>query len=214
MQLERWFGLMTELGFPQNQPVFDQLLEAYSERHRRYHNESHIDTVLSTFDTTREFASEPGHVELALWFHDAVYKIFSSSNEEDSAVWARDFVLSQSDSSLCDNQLLARDVYSLIMSTRHNTMPERHDEKLIVDIDLAILGAPKSEYDKFEQSIRKEYKLIPWPVYRKKRIEILQGFLQRSHIYSLGHFRDGLEVTARSNLSDAIDNLQGSSRKN
>jgi len=163
MNFNRWVQLMEALAFQHNQDTFERLVSAYGERHRKYHNENHINAVLSNLDKSNHLASDHKAVELALWFHDAIYKIFSKTNEVDSANLAKYFVSQNS-----DNKLLSENVYSLIIATQHNSEVESNDEKLIVDIDLAILGSSKSDYDMFEKSIRKEYRLIPWPIYKKK----------------------------------------------
>jgi len=193
---------MLALGFAPNQQAFESLLASYNEPHRQYHNEQHIDAVLSALDKTRELAINPLAVELALWFHDAVYKIYSKTNEIDSAKWASDFVLNNN-----EDKNLSETVYSLIIATQHNSSLQHSDEKLIVDIDLAILGASEADYDEFERSIRKEYRLIPWPVYKRKRIGILKSFLDRKNVYSHEFFIDAFETNARINLGNAIENL-------
>jgi len=45
---------------------------------------------------------------------------------------------------------------------------------------------------------------VPGFLYRMKRKDVLQGFLNREHIYSTWHFRDQLEAQARVNLKQAI----------
>ena len=203
MNASRWSQLMKTLEFDENREAFDFLRNSYNERHRKYHNESHIDAVLSSLDNTKHLANDLPAVELALWYHDVVYKIFSSTNELDSAKLGKAFVLKNS-----TDEQLAENVYALIMATQHNTQIEGNDETLIVDIDLAILGSSADGYAKFEESIRQEYKLIPWMVYKKKRIEILNWFLDREHIYFHEYFRTALEDNARYNLSTAIINLK------
>ena len=76
-----------------------------------------------------------------------------------------------------------------------------------MDIDLSILGAPKARFELYDQQIRHEYSWVAQPVYRSKRLEVLQGFLDRAFIYSTPHFRDALEVAARANLLNAIEAL-------
>ncbi|WP_444893872.1 hypothetical protein ACJJIE_05695 [Microbulbifer sp. TRSA001] len=59
-------------------------------------------------------------------------------------------------------------VYQLTMVTCHNYTPTQIAEKLLVDVDLAILGASKEAYDGYETQVRKEYRLVPSIVYKKK----------------------------------------------
>ena len=94
----------------------------------------------------------------------------------------------------------AQRVHDLIMATRHTAVPSGRDEQLLVDIDLSILGAEGARFDEYEQQIRKEYAYVPGFLFRRKRREILKGFLDRSAIYSTPHFHDMLEARARDNL--------------
>tara|TARA_R110000796_G_scaffold252466_1_gene386943 strand:+ start:1314 stop:1757 length:444 start_codon:yes stop_codon:yes gene_type:complete len=143
-------------------------------------------------------------VELALWFHDAVYKPFSGSNEKDSSDWAFSFLTECGAA-----QDAIERVYQLIMVTAHNAPIKSADEAALVDIDLAVLGCDPAHYALFEQAVRREYRLVPWFLYRKKRAEILTGFLQRPRIYTSGIFADSVERQARDNLAQALLNLTG-----
>ena len=198
-----WQKLMDSLGFKVNLDTFKWLVEKYSHHARKYHNQSHIESVLADLAQVKSLVSNYESVELALWFHDAIYNIFSSNNELDSANMAVMFL--QNNTS--DLDFSAR-VFNLINATKHNGVATLPDEKIIVDIDLSILATEWSSYQGFESDIRQEYKLIPWFIYRKKRIALLRSFLERESIYSHEYFRDRLESNARRNLENAIDHLQ------
>lgn len=199
MEYGRWLDLMNKLGIDNNKEVFDNLLAAYSEKHRYYHNTQHIDAVLKHLDETKNLAENPIELEIALWFHDAVYKPFSSSNELDSADWAARFLQKNG-----RNQKLIDNVHALIMATLHTHNSTAEDDQLIVDIDLTILGASDQVYDVFEENVRKEYKWVPWLIYRKKRKAILEGFLNRERIYNTDFFYKKLEQQARENMQRTI----------
>ena len=92
------------------------------------------------------------------------------------------------------------------MVTEHNAPTQSRDESLLVDIDLAILGAEPAVYDQFERDIRSEYQLVPQFIYRKKRAELLQGFLERPQLFHNAPFLDR-EQQSRANLSRAIADL-------
>ena len=49
------------------------LLARYSEPHRRYHTLQHLAECFAAFDEIADLAEHPPDVELALWFHDAIY---------------------------------------------------------------------------------------------------------------------------------------------
>ena len=94
----------------------------------------------------------------------------------------------------------AQRVHDLVMATRHTAVPSGQDDRLLVDIDLSILGAERARFDEYEQQIRREYAYVPGFLFRRKRREILTGFLDRPAIYSTPHFHDRLEARARDNL--------------
>ncbi len=203
MNESRWQKLMREIGLGTNMDTFDKLVSNYNQRHRHYHNQDHIKATLRHLDESKHLANDPNAIEIALWFHDAVYKPFSSSNELDSANWAYKFLREQQ-----AGEEFCSLVRSLIMVTLHDSLPNENDEKLMVDIDLSILGSKRETYAKFETWIRKEYKLIPKFLFKKKRKEVLTGFLERERIYSHNYFHEKLEERARTNITNALINLQ------
>ena len=175
--------------------LFAQLKAAYAEPQRHYHTLQHLGECLAAFDNVRTRAEHPHEVELALWFHDAIYDVKSHENEQRSADWARDALRDAGVEAAS-----AQRVHDLIMATRHTAVPSGRDEPLLIDIDLAILGAERPRFDEYEQQIRKEYAYVPGFLFRRKRREILKGFLDRPAIYSTPWFHDALEAKARDNL--------------
>ena len=203
MNLDRWQSLMGRLGFAGHRDVYDDLLAAYSERHRCYHTGAHIADCLQRLDEAAGLAHSVDNVELALWFHDAVYAPRRQDNERRSADWAVAFL----ERAGAEDDRRAR-VRDHIVATEHaTTAPADPDSALVVDIDLAILGSPPEAYRVFETDIRREYRWVPAPLYRRKRREVLNGFLARPRIYATDHFRDRCEAPARDNLQAAIQAL-------
>lgn len=179
--------------------LFEDLLARHAEPQRHYHTLQHLGECLSAFDAARRLAERSHEVEMALWFHDAVYEVKRHDNEQRSADWARD--------ALADAGVdadAAQRVHALVMATRHTAVPEGQDERLLVDIDLSILGAERPRFDEYEQQIRQEYAYVPGFLFRRKRREILKGFLARPAIYNTPHFHDALERRARENLARAV----------
>jgi predicted metal-dependent HD superfamily phosphohydrolase len=188
---DRFEQLWSALGLrPPEEELFDAVMDAYHEPHRAYHTDEHIEECLLHLDGYGGHAPE---VELALWFHDAVYDPKAHDNEERSAEWAV--------RELKENEALAATVKRLILSTRHHAVPEAADEKLLADIDLSILGAPPERFADYERQIRQEYIWVPEDVYRREREKVLQRFRERELIYSTEYFRDLLEAQARRNLT-------------
>lgn len=181
------------------QGTYEQLLARYSEPHRHYHTLQHLGECLAMFDLVRGLSEHPDEVELALWFHDAIYDTHRPDNEERSADWARTAL---QEAGVANDA--ADRVHALIMATRHTANPVAPDEQLLVDIDLSILAAEQARFDEYEQQIRQEYAFVPRWLFRRKRLAILQGFLDRPSIYSTAHFKQTLEQRARENLKQAI----------
>ena len=181
----------------------DQLLAAWSEPKRRYHTVRHLGDCLAMFDEASHLAVHSGEVEIALWFHDAVYDLKAKDNEACSATWA--------EQALADAQVgsdVRARVHELIMATRHAVAPDSDDGRLLVDIDLSILGAEPERFDEYEVQVRQEYAWVPGPVFRRKRRELLQGFLAQQHIYATQWFQQRFEATARSNLQRSVTRLR------
>lgn len=176
-----WEGLQLQPA----EGLMEQLLVAYSEPQRHYHTLQHL-------------AQQPAEMELALWFHDAVYEVKAQDNELRSAQWAVN-ALQHSGAS----DALCQRMHALIMATCHTATPVDSDAQLLVDIDLAILGASPERFAEYDQQVRAEYRWVPKLIYGFKRKQVLQSFLQRPQIYSTAHFQQALEIQARSNLRKA-----------
>jgi predicted metal-dependent HD superfamily phosphohydrolase len=194
---------MDALGLPAEDESYTALLTAYSEKHRHYHTVEHIDHCLHELDNEVALANEPAEVELAIWFHDAVYNPHRSENEEKSAELACALLQRHR----VDAERIAR-VHAHIMATRHEAPAATPDAQLVVDIDLSILGATEEAYSRFEENVRKEYRWVPSTIFRRKRAEILQSFLERPNIYSTKPFRARYEAQARRNLESVLAALR------
>ena len=200
--LDRWFHTWAELGVTASrrlEQLFADLLSRYAEPQRFYHTRQHLEECFEKWADLREQAERPAEVELAIWFHDAVYDTHSDKNEQHSAELARDAVLAQD-----GDPASAQRIFDLIMSTRHTGMPVEQDARLIVDTDLAILGAEPVRFNEYEKQIRREYAWVPEEVFRERRASILRGFLGRKHIYSTELFRSRYEQKARENIQRSL----------
>jgi predicted metal-dependent HD superfamily phosphohydrolase len=195
---QSWHRAWGHLALSAPSGLLERLVAAYSEPHRHYHSLQHLQECLAHFSQAAGSAIHPGEVEIALWFHDAIYELRGKDNERLSADWARQAL--QAAGAASDAQ--AR-VHALIMATCHQATPTEPDQQLLVDIDLAILGADPARFAQYDQQVKAEYSWVPGFLYRMKRKEVLQGFLKRPHIYSTHHFRQKLEAQARLNLKQA-----------
>ncbi len=194
---------MHHLGANLSLDTYRQLVRSYTEPHRYYHTIDHINACLHHFDGVKPLTQTPVALEIALWFHDAVYQTQSHQNEQDSAAWAVHFL---QQAGVAQDQ--CHQVHHLIMATADHVLHDDLDTALMVDIDLAILGQDAQAFANFETHIRQEYAWIPVAEYCQRRSEILETFLQRSHVYQTAYFQERYDDVARSNLQTAISRLQ------
>lgn len=181
---------------------YERLTQAYAETQRYYHSQQHIAECLAEFDGAKHLAQDPAAVELALWFHDAVYDPKAGDNEERSAAIAVSCLEAGGQSKL------AAKVSTLVMATKSHRTENVPDAGLLVDVDLSILGKSEQRFSEYEAQIREEYHWVPGPVFKLKRAEILQGFLDRKRIYTTDLFASKYEETARRNLENSIRKLK------
>src|SRR4030095_7297706 len=85
------FGLL-RLAVPPD-TEFDRLIGRYSEPHRAYHTVQHLEECFREFEGAFGLAESPGAVDLALFFHDAIYDTHARDNEEKSAELAREMLI-------------------------------------------------------------------------------------------------------------------------
>ena len=163
--------------------VFHDLNTRYAEPHRHYHNLKHICAVFAEFSAARQLCPHPNEVELAIWFHDAIYDPKAKDNEEQSANLCADAVLRGG----APGEIVDRTV-ALILATKHTALPSGVDAAVLVDADLSILGQPPSDFDAYEINIRKEYAWVDDDAFRKGRAAVLQSFLDRPRIFTTEHF--------------------------
>lgn len=202
MHAPAWDAMWRALGANPDPGLLDRLIAHYAEPHRHYHTLEHLDACLRQLATARTLASHPAEVELALWFHDAVYQVPASDNERQSADWARDALVRAG-----VDGAGAQRVHALVLVTCHAVAPDTPDEQLLLDVDLSILGMPPALFDRYERQVRAEYAQVPEAAWRSRRKTLLQQFLARPRIYHTGQFRDRLEAQARANLQRSIDRL-------
>jgi predicted metal-dependent HD superfamily phosphohydrolase len=176
--------------WPLDEALYQDLVARYREPHRRYHTLQHLEECFARFDEVRAVAEHPRDVELAIWFHDAIYDTRRTDNEARSAAWAR--------------SVAGERVQNLVMATRHEAVPQSADEKALIDVDLWILGAPPERFDEYEAQVREEYRWVPALVYRTKRRAVLESFAARRTIYNTALFIDRYEKRARENLARSL----------
>jgi predicted metal-dependent HD superfamily phosphohydrolase len=200
----RWTLLWRSLGADRADLALCRELQwRYAEPWRAYHTATHIVECLSEFDDVRAHCERPDEVELALWFHDAIYDTRRSDNEARSAEWAM-AALAAGGIAMPVRQRIAE----LIMATNHQPAPQTGDQALLVDIDLAIFGQSAQRFDLYEQQIRREYQWVPELIFHQRRGAILQRFLDRPRLYHTDTLFNRYETEARINLQRSIERLR------
>ena len=163
----RWHQTWESLSEPPPPGLINEIVSAYSQPHRAYHTLQHLAECFGYLDECLLEPVDRGSLELALWFHDAIYDTKASDNEDQSARWSR---LALSVLSPSDLNLIER----LILVTKHDASPESEDEKLLLDIDLSILGSSQTRFAEYEAQVRYEYGWVPEDAYRLGRSKILR----------------------------------------
>lgn len=182
--------------------VLAEVLTAYAEPHRAYHNLDHLIAVLTTVDRLAAEADDIELVELAGWFHDVVYDPRAKDNEERSAA--------QATARLGQLGLpaarLERVAELILVTRRHNPGEGDSAAAVLCDADLAILAAEADAYEVYARRIRAEYAWVADEDFRAGRADVLRAFLKRDVIYHTRTMK-GNEPKARANLQRELDRL-------
>ena len=200
-----WVAAWSSLGLPPPMGLRAELMTAWSEPHRHYHDQRHLRECLALWVLWRGHSPRAGEVAIALRLHDAIYDPQGSDDELKSAAWAaRSLARAGADSDT------AQRVHDLVMATQHDApaaLGSSPDAQLLVDIDLSILGSPAERFERYDKDVRKEYAWVPGLRYQEARAKVLQSFLDRPQLYHGEHAVMLLEAQARINLAAALSRL-------
>lgn len=178
----------------------------YGAPERHYHGWPHVAALLAGHDAVREepdFAGlDADAIDLAIVFHDAVYDIARADNEARSV----DLLHAQAGSAAAEARICA--AAAMIRATAAHGPSADPATRLLLDLDLAVLGAPPVAYAAYAAAIRREYAAVPEAAWRVGRAGILDRFLARSRLYQTDLFHDRLEAAARTNLAAEVDALR------
>ncbi|WP_440101268.1 DUF4031 domain-containing protein [Glutamicibacter mishrai] len=182
-----------------------ELLGLWSQEHRYYHDRVHLLSVLEAVDRLggKLSAEELMLIQLAAWFHDAVYQ-GTAEDEFKSAVLARERL---------DSVLSARAVSTvsdlILLTAGHNPKESDRLGQILCDADLEVLARPEPAYQRYAHAIYEEYAHLPRHVLAEGRSRILTALLEKATIYATAAGRDLWESAARSNVSRELEHLQG-----
>lgn len=176
----------------------DRLFAAWAEPARRYHDLQHLADCLHTLDSAPVDPADSDVLELALWFHDAVYDPSASDSEARSAALlaAEGAVLGMAPAEVAEAS-------RLVCATAHG-LPDRYADAradVLRDVDLAILASHPLRFLEFEHGVAEEYAAVSHTAFIVGRGRFLAGLLARRAIFRTAHFHNRFEAQARSNLA-------------
>jgi predicted metal-dependent HD superfamily phosphohydrolase len=176
---------------------FEEVCRYYGQTGRFYHTLDHISEVLHSVNALTSQAHFPEMVKLSAWLHDVIYDSKASDNEECSARYAAE---------LCAELGIpeGRKIAVMILKTKTHDADGDTDAQILIDADLAILGAAETEYRAYVEKIRQEYAWVPQARFNEGRRRILEGLLARPRIYQ---WFNHLEEPARRNMAVEIARL-------
>jgi predicted metal-dependent HD superfamily phosphohydrolase len=161
------------------------LLARYGENGRFYHNRDHLHHVLTTIEAICAPDRPAPALLLAAWYHDAIYDPRAGDNEAQSAALAWQQLAAAGLA-----PALVDEVARLILLTQTHevaeaglSLRERENGRILLDADLAILGADPDRYRQYAQAIRQEYAFVPEEKYRQGRTAVLRRLLARQPLY-------------------------------
>lgn len=181
--------------------VLTRLINLYAEPHRHYHTLGHIRHCLREFDQATMLMENPGAVELALWFHDAIYVSGAKDNERHSADLFRECSEGRVDA------VFQQQIDDLIMATTHSGLPRQQDAQFIVDIDLSSFGLPWEAFMRDGLRIRAESAHVEDNAYYPGHLRFLRELCNRPFFFFTDCFRRRYEHTARANIQRLIADL-------
>jgi len=193
-----WERLALALGLPDTVLTTgrDRLADAYGEPHRHYHTVTHIKAMLDGAAAVHAAFNDPDVAELAILFHDLVYDPARNDNEAQSAGNLRQLLDGH-----MEEARLERACAHILATRRHEPMGDP-DTDLVLDLDMAILGAAWSYYLDYARGVYQEYRPVYGPdAYAHGRVALfLEPCLAKTRIFLTQDFSP-LEVRARENLA-------------
>ncbi len=219
-----WRRVVAEHSTAPFDEVFERLMARHREPHRRYHTATHVmwvvrhvDRLLAEVDP--DGRCDAGAIRAAALFHDAVYDPHSATNEHDSAVWAAEVL----DAAGWPAARVRR-VVELIEATAHLGQPapgpgdvdangvsaEALETAVLLDADLAILGADPNDYRAYVAGVRAEYAHVDDTGWRTGRSAVLHSLLAHDPQFRTTPMRAERERRARANLTAELAGLRSS----
>lgn len=189
--------------------LLERLLARHREKQRRYHTATHVAWVIRHVNeiVAAAPATHLDEIVAAAFYHDAIYEPTHPANERASARLARRDLASLG----WADEAVER-VGAMIEATAHvvDAEPPRseHDTAILLDADLAVLGAEPGAYDAYVTAVRSEYRHLDDTEWASGRARVLHGFLDRDAIYLTEPGVQWWELRARANLTAELAGLR------
>ena len=197
---ERW-------PLPDAPGLGEELVAAYADPQRGYHDHRHLIEVLDRLDELAAAGTsyDATPVVLAAWFHDAVYD-GERDAEERSAAWAEDAL-----AGLVPAEVVAEVARLVRMTETH--LPDDGDANgcALSDADLAILATPVERYEQYRAAVRQEYAHLPDEVFVPGRESVLRSLAEKPHLFHTSYAREHWEDPARANLERELAEMAAGS---
>jgi predicted metal-dependent HD superfamily phosphohydrolase len=217
----RWFDLFDDEDVDNEQviSVYANIISAYTEPHRAYHTLNHLEFMFDKLDNMLQIYMLSDDVDrkalyLATWFHDFIYVTNFPENEEhpvNEIASAEYAVNSLKKIGMCDERLLDT-VYHLIIATKHHEPDESLPfdlllQQILLDADMAILGADSHIYKKYVSQIEFEWSHIPQEKFHQGRSLFLTGMLQKNGIFYTEYMKELYDTQAIQNIKQELSIL-------
>ncbi len=203
---DQWSALLIHSGVapPLIVDSFTEIVESYADPRRHAGNLAHLRFVLARFHKIRHLARDLRALQFAVWLQTLSWRPYigpgSVRSAQRAAQWMRRFGLPERE---------VNRTRELILAPRHGEPgPFDVDLRILNDVNLAILGAAPPEYDRYQQGLRQEYRLLPNFIYRRLRCARLLETLDRQRIYCTDLMYKKYEPAARANLLREFGALQ------
>lgn len=180
---------------------YHSLVNRYNAPGRVYHTMSHLAYMIDQLYVYEAFSKkrmDTKHLLLGIFMHDLINE--GKSDDVKKSVE----LIGQYCNAACDQKAISR----YILATDHEMNDADREkmqleERLIHDLDLAVLGDSYDVYLQYAAGIRQEYSHIPEKTYAQQRITVLQKLLERP-IYLMPLGRLFKESCARENINREI----------
>ena len=186
----------------------EDVLGRHREAHRRYHGIRHVTWVLRHVHALAADVpvTDVGSVAAAAFFHDVVYDPRAGDNEEQSARLA-ERVLAELDWAPARRAAVAimiratADHVAAAAAASSAVTSDGADTAVLLDADLAVLGAEPAAYQAYATGVRAEYGHLDDDAWRAGRTAVLDRFLAADPLYATAPGRTRWTTRARANLA-------------